>query len=219
MRLSPAFTARLGVRLLRALELTLRWDTDDASRARLAWLRAHTGREPFILALWHNRILVVPFLSERYFLPNRGVGYVLTSQSRDGEMLTQFAASFGLGAVRGSARRRAAESVRELVDVLKSGHDICVTPDGSRGPRYELKPGLVKVAQLTGAPIFPFSVEFSRRWRLRTWDGFMIPQPFARVTLRIGEPLRVPAGATSDAAFEEERLRCEAALMALTGER
>lgn len=217
MRLPVPLVARLGVWLLRALEMTLRWEVPPAERERLRWLREHAD-ERFIAAMWHNRILVMPFSWERYQARHRPQPIVLTSLSGDGEILARFAAGFGIGAVRGSARRRGATALRELVETVRGGHDIFITPDGSRGPRYRLKAGLVSLAQLTGALVVPVGVEFSRCWRLRSWDGFMIPKPFARVTLRIGELFRVPETAT-DAAFEAERRRCEDALLTVTVER
>ena len=212
-----SFLPSLGIWLLRALELTLRWEVAPAVRAQIRWLREHPD-ERFIAAMWHNRILVMPFTWERFWSRHRPRPFVLTSLSGDGELLARFAAGFGIGAVRGSARRRGAGALRELVETVKNGHDIFITPDGSRGPRYGLKAGLVSLAQLTGALVIPVGVEFSRCWRLRSWDGFMIPKPFARVTLRIGEPFRVPETQT-EADFENERCRCEQALLALTGER
>ncbi len=217
MSIPPSIAARLGVWILRALELTLRWDVSPDEKARLRWLREHPD-ERFIAAMWHNRILVMPFAWEKFQARHRPRPFVLTSLSSDGEMLARFAAGFGIGAVRGSARRRGAASLRELVETVRSGHDIFITPDGSRGPRYGLKGGAVSLAQITGALMIPVGVEFSRCWRLRSWDGFMIPKPFARVTLRIGEPFRVPETATDDA-FEAERQRCETALLALTVQR
>lgn len=207
----------LGSWLLRLLEHTLHWRLDPASAARARALQ-EPGVPPFILALWHNRILILPFAWERYLLRRRRQAFVLTSMSKDGEWLARFAARFGLGAARGSARRRGPEALRELVTLLKNGHDVAVTPDGSKGPRYGLKGGVALLAQLSGCRIVPVSVEFSRCWRLRNWDGFMIPKPFARVDLLVGEPLTVPVTRTEEE-FEAARARCEAAMMALIRER
>ena len=198
------------------LELTLRWDVAPGARAQIRWLREHPDAR-FIAAMWHNRILVMAFSWERFLSRHRPRPCVLTSLSSDGELLASFAAGFGIDAVRGSARRRGATALRELVEPVRRGHDIFITP-GSRGPRYGLKAGLVSLAQLSGALVIPVGVEFSRCWRLRSWDGFMIPKPFARVTLRVGEPFRVPQTRT-DEEFEAERQRCEDALLALTVER
>jgi lysophospholipid acyltransferase (LPLAT)-like uncharacterized protein len=95
---------------------------------------------------------------------------------------------------------------------LKRGHDIGITPDGSRGPLYEIKPGLVLLAQLSRRPIIPLSFAYSNAWRLRTWDRFFIPKPFSRVTLLLGEPHFVKRTDTPED-FEAERLRCEQILL------
>lgn len=215
---SFVFFPWLGSSLLRLLELTLRWRVrDEATAARIRALQT-PGVPPFILTLWHNRILILPFAWERYMRRRRRRAFVLTSLSRDGEFLARFAANFGFGAARGSARRRGPEALRELVGLLRAGHDVAVTPDGSRGPVYGLKGGVVLLAQLSGAPLLPVSVEVSSSWRLKSWDGFFIPKPFARVELRVGELLAI-ALTNSEAEFEAERQRCEAALLSLVDQR
>ena len=206
----------LGSLLLRALNATLRWRVDEPTAARIRALQT-PGTPPFILTLWHNRLLVLPFAWERYMRRRRPRAFVLTSLSGDGEWLARLAGHFGFGAARGSARRRGPEALRELVGLLRGGHDVAVTPDGSRGPVYGLKGGVVLLAQLSGARLVPVSVDFSRAWRLRSWDGFFIPKPFARVDLRVGEPFTVPL-TTTEAEFERERARAEAALRGLVGE-
>ena len=207
----------LGSLLLRVLNLTLHWHTDEATAARIRALQT-PGTPPFILTLWHNRLLMLPFAWERYMRRIRPRAFVLTSLSKDGEWLANLAARFGFGAARGSARRRGPEALRDLVGLLRDGHDVAVTPDGSRGPVYGLKGGVVLLAQLSGARLVPVSVDFSRAWRLRSWDGFFVPKPFARVDLHVGEPTVVPPTAT-EAEFERERAQAEAALLALVVER
>ena len=138
----------------------------------------------------------------------------LSSTSRDGELIAQYIGRFGIGPVRGSATRRGSVALREMATLLKRGHDVAITPDGSRGPLYEIKPGLVLLAQLTGAPVLPISFEYSRAWRLRTWDRFVIPRPFSRVTLRVGEPVHI-ARTQDQEEFEVQRKRCEDAMRTL----
>ena len=140
----------------------------------------------------------------------------LTSTSRDGELIAQFLGRFGIGPVRGSASERGSTALRELIRFLRRGCDVGITPDGSRGPCYEIKPGLVLLAQLSGRRIVPISFEYA--WRTRSWDRFFIPKPFSRVTFVVGEPFDVVKTATPEA-FEAERLRCERAIMAQVQER
>src|SRR5690606_9214875 len=106
---------------------------------------------------------------------------VLASASHDGAALASAMAVFGLGAVRGSSSRRGVAALIALKRALKSGVDVCITPDGPRGPRYGLQPGVVKLAASSGAPIIPIHVRFSSAWRLNTWDRFVLPKPFSRV--------------------------------------
>ena len=159
----------IGAWVLRLLTLTLRIRVEDP-----AALRDRVQGGPFILLFWHNRILLVPVVWNRFFARHRAQrGMALTSPSRDGELIAQLINRFGIGPVRGSATRRGSTALRELARMLRGGHDIAITPDGSRGPLYEIKPGPVLLAQLTGRPVLPISFEFSRAWRLKSWDRLL----------------------------------------------
>ena len=92
-----------------------------------------------------------------------------------------------------------------------------ITPDGPRGPRYYLNPGVVKLAQVTGGFVLPVRVRYSRFWELKSWDGFRIPKPFATVEIIFDVLHHVPP-TTDDAAFESERVRMEEMLAANSGE-
>lgn len=190
--------------MIRAVGVTLRFRVDD---------RAGIMKDPpegaLIWIFWHNRVFTVPYIYRKFLGARRGA--VLTSPSRDGEMIAQVMRRFGVDAVRGSSNKRSAAALRELVGWLKGGNDIVITPDGPRGPVYELQPGVIKVAQLTAAPVFPVGVRYSKCFRLKSWDGFMIPWPFTRVDVVFGEYHEVPR--TRDpAAFEAERKKLESLL-------
>jgi len=194
----------LGATAVRALARTLRIERDEAAVAAM-W-QAGT---PAIYAVWHGRIALLPYL----------YGWrrarVLASRSRDGEIVTRFMAHFGLEAVRGSASRGGSEALRLLVRSLHEGRDAVVVPDGPRGPRETLKAGIVALSRLSGAPIVPIAVGASAEWRLRSWDEFRIPKPFARCLVRFGKPLVVPRDADR-VAEDGARKEVEAALRALT---
>jgi len=102
----------------------------------------------------------------------------------------------------------------ELAEVLSSGRDVLITPDGPRGPAYELGRGIIFLAQKSGAPIQPINIEYSSCWRVSSWDKFIIPRPFSRVRVIFGPLLRVGATNTQEQ-FEAERLRLQNAMMAL----
>ena len=194
----------LGALAVRALVATLRVRREEAAVAPL-W----AARAPVIYAVWHGRILLLPRLYGR-----RG-SHVLASRSRDGELVARWMTRFGLVPVRGSSTRGGGEALRQLARALREGGEVVVVPDGPTGPREVLKSGVIALARLSGAPIVPTAVGASREWRLRSWDEFRIPKPFARCVVRFGEPIRVPAGADR-ATLEATRKDVEAALQSLT---
>ncbi len=171
----------LACLLLRLLCRTLRWEIADS-----AGFTHRPPVTPSICVLWHNRILVMPYFSQR-FAP-RVQAAVLTSASRDGGILTQVVQHFGLGAVRGSSSRKGASALRELVVKVRGGLTVAVTPDGPRGPVYRCKPGMLHLALQTGAPLFLYGVNYERFWQMKSWDGFRIPKPFSKVRVRIVLP-------------------------------
>ena len=196
-----------GYHLLQLWARTLRFTIDD--RAQVV---GQPSNERYIGALWHNRLLLFPFVLKRY-LPERG-GAALISTSRDGEILADLVERFGFDVVRGSSSRKGASAIRQLAEVIARGHDVVITPDGPRGPAYELGQGIVYLAQQSGAAVVPVNLEYSSCWRVKSWDQFILPKPFSKVRVIIGPPHRV-ASTTSDAEFERERLRLQGALLAL----
>ena len=107
-----------------------------------------------------------------------------------------------------------AAALLELSDVLNSGHDVLITPDGPRGPAYELGPGIIFLAQKTGAPVVPVHMEYSSCWRVKSWDRFIIPRPFSKVRVIVGQPQQIRSTSTPEE-FETERLRLQDAMMSL----
>ena len=169
---------------------------------------------PVIFALWHNRIFTIPPIWWRTG-GNARQSYVLTSASKDGAILSRAMAVFQLRAIRGSSSRRAVAALIGMKRALKEGHDICITPDGPRGPRYSFHPGVIKLAESSGAPIVPIHATYSSAWRLKTWDGLVIPKPFSRVTV-IFDPLLVIPPKLDEAAFEAQLERVKFVLLAGT---
>ena len=143
--------------------------------------------EKEIWAFWHNRILVLPAVYRRWFRPRGIRGAVLTSPSKDGEILAAAIRAFGLHAVRGSSSKRPAAALLEMIRLMETGLHMAITPDGPRGPRYQLNPGIIKLAQKSGAPILPVLVDFKNAWKLGGWDQFRIPKPFSKVVVTFGK--------------------------------
>jgi lysophospholipid acyltransferase (LPLAT)-like uncharacterized protein len=200
-----------GYLLLQVLARTLRFKVVD---------RADVVQKPvtknFIGCLWHNRLLVMPVILRR-FTPNRH-GAALISASHDGDLLTDAIHRFGFDVIRGSSSRLGATALLQLSEVLANGGDVVITPDGPRGPAYQLGPGLVFLAQKTGAPVLPINLEYSSCWRLKNWDRFIIPRPFSVVRVTFADPYYVAATST-DAEFEAERQRLQDQMMSLVERR
>jgi len=196
-----------GFRLLQLWGRTLRYEIEDR-----AGIVGRPVTENHIGALWHNRLLVFPLILRRFF-PQRH-GAALISASRDGDLLADAVRRFGYDVVRGSSSRLGASAFLQLTQVLAAGRDVVITPDGPRGPAYELGPGIIFLAQKSGAAVLPINLEYSRCWRLGSWDRFIVPRPFAKVRVLINRPHRVGLTATPEE-FEAERLALQNAMMAL----
>jgi len=163
--------------LLRLWGRTLRFDADAATHARLAF-----ADEPAALVIWHNRLFVSAEYFRRY--RTRRKVYALVSASRDGAWLAAFYRLIGLIPVRGSSSNFGREAGKALIEVMRAGHDIGITPDGPRGPMYVVEPGVLVVTRRTNAPMVLVGVEFTVAGRLKSWDRFYVPAPFSRVIMR-----------------------------------
>lgn len=211
-QLSPRSGRWLGYAarmLINFIGSTLRLRLDDPHNAL-----HQVAAQPVIFAFWHNRIFLMPYLFRRLWQARRlHPPAVLVSASRDGARLVTVLEQCGIVCVRGSSSRRGSAALRELARKVRAGHDAGITPDGPRGPRYVVQEGIISLAQLTGAPLLPISWVASRRIEFKSWDGFILPLPWARCVVRVGPPIRVPAGA---AARAEKRLELERVLRSLS---
>lgn len=122
---------------------------------------------------------------------------LLVSRHGDAEFLAAAAEQWGYQLVRGSTTRGGATAVRAVMRAVSAGRDAAMTPDGPRGPAHVVKPGLLWTARQTGAAIIPVGVAASSSTRLRSWDGFSIPRPGARVAVRYAAPI-VPDWSDAD---------------------
>jgi len=177
------------------LAATLRWRWQDDSGAFES-----EPKKPVIFCIWHNRLALAVILYRRHVQsrwPHRKLTAIV-SASRDGGLLSRTMALFGVHTVRGSSSRRGTQALREAMSVLSDGLDLSVTPDGPRGPCYELQPGVVTLAQLTGCKLIPVSYHLSWKIRLKSWDRFQIPLPFARCEVRLDEAIEIPRNLNAD---------------------
>ncbi len=185
----------VGGAALRALAAT--WRLRVRNEEALLSLRA--ANRPFIFSLWHGQLL--PLL---WHHRNRGVA-VLISEHRDGELVARTAASLGYRLIRGSSTHGAERALIGLVRDLRQGVEVAITPDGPRGPARKFAPGALIAAHRAAAPILPVAAAADRSWRLKSWDSFMIPKPFARVTVAYGDAVEVDAADPREAAAQVDR--------------
>ena len=139
----------------------------------------------------------------------------MISASRDGAFFASLVEPFGVVAIRGSTSRRGPQALLEATTRMEKNYSVAITPDGPRGPAYQVQEGIIHLAQLTGRPIIPMSNYTRRKITCRSWDKFQIPLPFARCELRWGRPIRVPRDATEETR-EQLRLDLEKAMMDIT---
>ena len=172
-----AFLSPLGI-LYRLWTMSIRFNyRDEDGRAEF-----QKTTEPVTVILWHNRLFLAGEWHQR-FRKGRGI-FGLISGSRDGAWLETFYQWAGIRAIRGSRNRRGSQATRDLIRKVKDGYDAGITPDGSRGPKYEAKPGALLVARASRSPVALVSFSYGRAIRLKSWDEFVIPLPFSRIRLR-----------------------------------
>lgn len=190
--------------LVRVWGMTLRVEVSPEDRARLTKCDV-----PVAIVLWHNRLFMASEVYHRF--RGRRPTYALISASKDGALLVAFFSMVGgMRAARGSSNANGREAANVLVELQRTGHDIGITPDGPKGPRYVLKPGVVIVPRRTGSPLLLLGIDIESAWRVKSWDRFYIPKPFSKVRMR-GEIIENHELADRDAALA----RIQARLLAL----
>ncbi len=162
-----------------------------------------------IVPVWHQRLLPALAYVTRFkdFNP-----IVMISRSRDGELIADMAHRLGLVPVRGSSSRGGVEAFMTLVKELERNPAVIHIVDGPRGPKSVVKPGLIRMAHLSGAAIFPVTISTDRAWVAGSWDRFLVPKPFSKVTIQWEEPFFVPADADPEA-LEDLRKNIEIRLI------
>lgn len=155
--------------------------------------------KPVLIALYHGRMVGLLRVTR-----HRKRLTILVSVSRDGEIISRALQELGFNLARGSPGRKAVEGAKQLVDASRRGQTLAMTVDGPRGPRYEVKPGIIRIAELTGLPIVPFVARSRTHWTFWGWDKFMGPLWSTPMLYLLGEPIYVPSNASEE---EREKLR------------
>ena len=171
--------------------------------------------EPVIITLWHNRLFLAGEWQVRFRKKRRCYG--LISGSRDGAWLETFYGWAGIRAVRGSRNRRGPQATRELIRLVKDGNDAGVTPDGSKGPKYQAKSGALFIARASRSPVALLSFSYSRAIRLNSWDQFIIPLPFSKI--RVKTKILPYDELFNNKSLEQATRQVEQELMSITDDR
>jgi len=195
--------------MIRFLRFFLRIEFIGEDHPRAFWKRG----EHVILAFWHDQLLL---MVQGY----RGPGAkILISASKDGELIARTMQCFGQGAVRGSSTRGGRSAFKAMMALAEEPFDLVITPDGPKGPRHQIKPGVVQLARLTGRAVIPMAFICSRGYRFPSWDRFLLPYPFSRGVYAFGEPIDYQKGEDAEGfrvrlqqAMEENVRRAQARL-------
>jgi lysophospholipid acyltransferase (LPLAT)-like uncharacterized protein len=162
------------VALFRLWNATLRFELAEGF---LEQVKGLTG--PALIVFWHNELFPVTHLQRRYLKGVKVAG--LVSPSKDGAWLAELMEMCGVHAVRGSSGFRGSRAVGELLTALQEGYSVAITPDGPRGPVYQVKPGVVWLADQSHAPLLLLKLDMQGYWPLKSWDRFRFPKPFSKV--------------------------------------
>ena len=192
----------LAARYIRLVWTTGRWRVENEEIARDLVER----RTPFIACFWHGRMLMIPYAPRMK---------ILISQHRDGTFISRALGYLGIGTIAGSTTRGGTTALRGIIRVLNAGEYVGITPDGPRGPREKVTSGTIAAARLSGAVLLPVTYGAKRRKVLESWDRFVIPFPFTRGIVEVGQPIRV-SDSSDESLIEAARKELEDALTAIT---
>jgi lysophospholipid acyltransferase (LPLAT)-like uncharacterized protein len=206
-RVLTALAPRLAYAYIRLLGATVR----VTFRNREALARAREAHGPYVLVFWHARLVMM-----RQAYPDDRMT-VLHSRHRDSRLLGQVMRRFGIDQAWGSTTDGGAAGLRDVLRRARAGSDIGIAPDGPRGPRRRVQPGVIALARLSGAPIVPVAYSARPARRLGSWDKTLVPLPFGRALFVYGDPFRVARDA-DPAACEAARVELERILDRLTDE-
>lgn len=183
---------------------------------RIRWVgREHLRKmdrenRPLIAAFWHYGVFLILHLSR-----GKRKWVAMVSSSKDGEYVARIVESFGFETVRGSRNRGGIGALKGMVKAVKErGLSAAIVADGSQGPPLVAQPGAVLLASHSGVDILPVGWAADRYWSFRSWDRTVLPKPFAKVVVEVGEPLAVPGGLDS-AGLEQYRLELDRRLLAI----
>ena len=169
----------------------------------------------FIPCYWHQQIMFGAWYMRKLIKRGIKIGF-LVSPSKDGEIAANVINSWGGTVIRGSETRTGAQAMRDMYNLIaKEKVSPAINSDGPQGPLHVFKVGDLMLSQFTRAPLLPMAYATTSAWQLKSWDRFIVPKPFSRVAIAIGEPFITPKGLRAED-LEPQRLQMENTLKALT---
>jgi lysophospholipid acyltransferase (LPLAT)-like uncharacterized protein len=191
-KINPYLIAYCGKFILRAIVVTCKFKAEGVSQFRK---EAKKGKS--ILMLWHNRLPLVAEILNKYAPDFTYAGFI--SNSRDGESMAILTNSYKGGRTIRVPHDTRAHALNRMISRLKYSQEIIViTPDGPRGPRYKIKPGMALAAKEASAKIIPLSWSSSKFWQINSWDKMIFPKPFSTIHFSFGEPIDLENKALSE---------------------
>ena len=203
--LTVYFLPLVGYVVVKSLVLTMRLE-EKGSNAIASYDREG---KPFICVFWHGHLLMM------LASPYRKNARVMVSRHRDGELISRMVGLFGLESVRGSTTQGGVQALKGSIRAINQGYKVVITPDGPRGPRFKVQPGVIELARLTGAPVIPVAFSCTKKKVFSSWDRFILPYPFSRGVFFYGEPFRIPLEITKEA-LESKRQALETLMRQMT---
>lgn len=203
-----AFAGRLASAYIWFVYKTSRWDVIK-QEAPHQFIKE---KKPFILAFWHGRLLMMPTL-----MTKDAKAHVMISHHGDGEIISRAIQHWRLKSIRGSSSKGALAAIKEFLKVIRKKEIAVITPDGPRGPRMHAQEGVVRLAAMSGVPVFPASFSTSRGKRLKSWDHFWVAKPFSKGVIIWDDPIYVPRE-DNDGAHQKSLQKIEESLTRITQE-
>ncbi len=144
-----------------------------------------------IYATWHGRVLIMPIIN-----PSKLSSCAIVSDHNDGRLIGNVIKQAGVLLIFGSSNRRRITALKEIMTHIKKGYNFLVTPDGPRGPARIVDGAIISIASTTGLPIMPSSCSAKHAKLFNSWDNFMLPLPFNKITAVFTKPIYIPTNIT-----------------------
>ena len=187
-KLAIYLVSLVGAGLLSLLNFSIRWKRVGFDGTEASW----PAGDPRIIIFWHGQQLLMPWIYRHFKTPLARRITVLSSHHKDGRFAASILNRLGVDSIYGSSTRGGREALFKLIARLQHGSHIAITPDGPKGPPEKIKPGIIRIAQRSGAPIYPAAISADNKWVLGSWDKMFLPKPFGRALLIMGDPIFIP---------------------------